>query len=1058
VAVGRTQVISKNFGNIGAFTGHTSQTRPFHLLYISSDTMGGKRKREPKDLLANPQPAQKRVKQKPDVANGSSKQQSSKGTNKVLDKSPFSERPAGDERKREAHLYELLGSEDPNDRINAADAIISGLLGEESVAESVLHRHLANRLFRGLASGRNASRVGFSLVLTELLSQLFGKKDVAGSRYPDLTFDKVLQTLVDKTQPNGSIPGKEERDHYFGQLFGIECFVRANILFKDKTRWLSVLDLLLKLSEKKVWLRPQCGWVIVEAVRQMKPKLAGATLQKLADKGHGQTPEGVGIWIAAMDRFRDELKLPSKPWSDPLAAKSLPDLTQSLKDSGQDTSQDGEPAIGKPKQNNWTAQLHWVWDILLEHFKSLDRDAPSSAADFEQFWNRVVDGSFFSKMASDHQKFSGFMIFQKMLEDGATCPFIVDKIFSKNLMVCLMNQAAREDRFLHRAALKALKAIEATAQKEPSVIKPVLGHLLGRNGAYNFDQRTNTKTVEKLLQYTRSSDGAAVVKLLKSANNLEPPQSIQVYASYLFRLASNPTDSSISEGDSSPSVAGLALQELGKLTYAKQDPNSGAGNVRSMLQNRLSSAFARFVRRREDFAQFCNAVLLIEADVGSDEEIQAEYLRALERLKDLLDTSNVEKELVPPYQGMALLHAVGLLQLYNEEPDALETLADLEQCYDKLKNRDTDDAAGISEFLVEILLSMVARQSSLMRQVSQQVFEAFTHIVSAEAIKLLTDPLTAEESEKGQQALFSTEDEDLAGEGEDEDEEDGGDESLDSDVEIVDLEDADSNVGMDDASEASDDDSEADQDNEGADAADDGLEALDDALAAVLKSHRLDKDDEAESEDDDSDMSDSEMMELDSKLVEIFKQRAKSSSKKKDKKDAKQSVVDFKHRILDLLAIFVKKEVATYNTLAFQTLVPLLELIRTTKVKPLANKACGIVLDFSKSLKKSRKDSEASAADIDLEAIFHVLQGVHTEAVKDVSHTFAKAASAASLSCAWTVCFATSASRVDDVFDLYHKTQLSWFKGEAKIQPSFFLDWINWCQSHASKAATQREA
>ncbi|KAJ9161362.1 DNA polymerase V [Coniochaeta hoffmannii] len=1021
--------------------------------------MGSKRKRGPRDVLVNSQPAQKRVKQKSEVANGPSMQQQSNKGSKVLDRSPFCERPAGDERKREARLYELLGSEDADDRISAADAIISGLLGEEAVAESVLHRHLANRLFRGLASGRNASRLGFSLVLTELLSQLFGKQDVAGSRYPDLTFDKVLQTLVEKTQPNGSLPGKEERDHYFGQLFGIECFVRANILFRDKTRWLLVLDLLLKLSEKKVWLRPQCGWVIVEAVRQMKPKLAGATLQKLADKGHGQTPEGVGIWIAAMDRFGDDLKLPSKPWSDPLAAKSLPDLTQSLKDSGRDTSQDAQHAVGKPKQNNWTAQLHWVWDILLEHFKSLDATVPSPAADFEQFWNRVVDDSFFSKTASDHQKFSGFMIFQKMLEDGATCPFIVDKIFSKNLMVCLMNQAAREDRFLHRAALKALKAIEATARKEPSIIKTVLTHLLGKNGIYNFDQRTNTKTVEKVLQSTASSDGAAVIGLLKSTNTLEAPQSVQVFASYLFKLASLPADSPVTDDAGQPSVAGLALQELAKMTYAKQDPESSAGNVRSMLQNRLSSAFAKFVRRREDFSQFCNAVLLIEADIGNDEEIQAEYVQALERLRDLLDTSGIEQELVAPYQGLALLHAVGLLQLYNEEPDALETLADLEQCYDKLKRRDAEDETGIAEFLVEILLSMVARQSSLMRQVSQQVFEAFTHIMSEEALRLLTDPLTAEESERGQQALFSTEDEDLAGEDEsDEDEEGGDDESLDSDVEIVDLEDADSDAGMDDASHASDGESEAEQDDAEADAADGDLEALDDALAAVLKSHRLDKDDEAESEDDDSDMSDSEMMELDSKLVEIFKQRAKGSSKKKDKKDAKQSVVDFKHRILDLLAIFVKKEVATYNTLAFKTLIPLLELIRTTKAKPLANKACGIVLDFSKTLKKARKDSEASDVDVDLQAILRVLEGVHAEAVKDVSHTFAKAASAASLSCAWTVCFSTSVNRVDDVFRLYHNTQLSWFKGEAKIRPSFFVEWINWCQSHASKAATQTDA
>lgn len=1001
--------------------------------------MGSKRKQGGREGPQVGQPPQKRSKQqKTDSSNAVTKPSSGKGAK--LDKSPFTERPTVEERKREASLYELLGSEDTNERIKAADAIISGLLTEEGVPEAVLQRHIANRLFRGLASGRNASRLGFSLVLTELLSQLFGKKDLA-SKHPHLTFDKVLETLVEKTQPNGSIPGQEERDHYFGQLFGIECFVRANILFKEKTRWLSVLELLLKLSEKKVWLRPQCGWIIVQAVRQMKPKLASTTLTTLAEKGHAQTPEGAAIWIAAQDRFGDELKLPAKPWTDPLSMRSLPDLSLSLKDSGRDTSNDREQTKGKPKQNNWTPQLHFVWDVLLDHFKAQPANA-TSATNFTNFWNKVVDESFFSKNASDNQKFSGFMIFQKLLEEGSAVPFIVENIFSKNMMVCLMNQASKEDRYLHRAALKALKSVEATAQKEPSIIVPVLKHLLGKNGGYNFDQRTNTKTIDRILQYTPPTDAEAVLEVLKNLNNLEPPQSIQIYANYLLKLACLPSESGVS---------GVALQKLSKMTYTKHESDED-GKIQGMLQNRLTSAFARFVKRREDFAQFCNAVLMIEADVGIDEEIQTEYVQALERLKDLLDTKDVDEELQAPYQGLALLHAVGLLQLYNEDPDALDTLADLDQCYDKLKNRDTEDDAGISEFLVEILLSMVARPSALMRQVSQQVFEAFTQIMSEPAVKLLTDPLMAEESEKGQQALFSTEDEDLAGDDEDDDEhEHSDDEDLDSDVEIVDLEEAGSDMEMGDASDDDESDASEDEKEEG----DDDMEELDKALAQVLKSHRLDKDAEAETEDDDSDMSDSEMMDLDKKLVEIFKHRAKGANKKKDKKDAKESVINFKHRVLDLLGIFVKKEAATSNPLAFQALLPLLQLIRTTTTKALANKACGIVLDFSKSLKKSRKDSETTA-EVQSGDLVALLKEIHEEAAKDLSHTFVKAASAASLSVT-SALVSASEDLTEQVFQQYSETQMRWFKGEIKIQPSFFTEWLNWCQSHASKTVTKKE-
>lgn len=363
-------------------------TRP-KTLHSTARThnMGSKRKRVAKEANNEPQPSQKRSKKDAPATNGSAKSKPSK----ALDKSPFTEQPTVEQRKRELVLYDKLGSDEVTERIEAADAIISGLIGGEGVPEPVLLRHLDKRLFRGLASGRNASRLGFSLVLTEILGQLFGDKDLAGSQYPGLPFDKVLGLLLEKTQAGGSGSGQEERDHYFGQLFGIECFVRAGILFTDKARWLSVLDLLLKLSAKKSWLKPQCGYVVVQAVSQMKKKLAEATLEKLAEEGFVKSPEGVGIWIAALDRFPD-MKVPAQPWRHPLAVTSLAALPAALKDSGRETSND-DSGNKKSKQGNWTAQLHFVWDLILAHFvKSGAQSKSDTNDDFKQFWNRVVDG------------------------------------------------------------------------------------------------------------------------------------------------------------------------------------------------------------------------------------------------------------------------------------------------------------------------------------------------------------------------------------------------------------------------------------------------------------------------------------------------------------------------------------------------------------------------------------------------------------------------------------------------------------------------------------------
>ncbi len=643
------------------------------------------------------------------------------------------------------------------------------------------------------------------------------------------------------------------------------------------------------------------------------------------------------------------------------------------------------------------------------------------------------------------------MIFQKILEGATDSPSIASTLFSKNLMVCLMNQAAKEDRYLHRAAVKALKGIETVVEKAPPLLPTILKELLGKHGAYNFDQRTNTKTVEKLLQYTTPATVKSVLKLLQlkdpSKSGLDEPKYYLALGGYLFKLANVPSETPDADA-SGKSIPGLAINALTDLAYSNK---SVPVEVRETLRTRSTSAFAKLVSRPEDFGHLCNAILSIEADVDSEDEIATSVLPgAYERLKDLLDPATCTDDTREPRQALALLHAVGILQFYNQDPDVMDLFEELAECYEKLESHASGSDQGISEYLVEILLAMVARPSSLMRQVSQQVFEAFTGYMSEDALKLLTDPLAVEESAKGQQALFSTEDEDMmdaeaaSASGSDEDE-------LDSDVEIVNLEDAGSD-GPDDSEEGSED--EEDEDDKAVQDKDqEALDALDNALAEALGSHRLDKDAEAE-DSDGSDMTDSEMMAVDEKLAEIFKHRAKTTNKKKEKKDAKETVVNFKHRVLDLLAIYVKKEAARQElTLdVFNLLLPLLHLVRTTMTKALANKACDIILNFSRSLKKARGGSQvAKIPELDLEALVSLLEELHEEASRDLSHAFARAASTACLAVASVVC--GDEERRDEVFGLYAKTQLKWFNGEVKIQASFFADWLNWCQSHASTAA-----
>ncbi|KAK7425672.1 DNA-directed DNA polymerase [Neonectria magnoliae] len=979
----------------------------------------------------------------------------------TLDKSPFVETPLGDERKREAGLYELLGSADANERIEAADCIVSGLLGGEGVPEVVLQRHLDRRLFRGLASGRNASRLGFSLVITELLGQLFGESALAETKYTGLTFQTTLDILAEKTQVIGNIPGQEERDHWFGQLFGIECFVRADILFSDASRWNAVLDLLLRLANKKVWLRSQCGWVIVQSIEKMSQKDAKTTLERVADAGLAKTAEGAAIWLVALHRF-PSVKV--KPWGNPLSKKCFGDLAAVLRES---FTQDQGDKPQKNKQASWTAQLHFVWDIILAHYV---KEADAGSDDFDQFWSRVVDDGLFSKSATDGQKFKGFSVFQKMLEGLVDHHSHIECLFSKNLTTCLMNQASKEDRYLHRAATKALKAIDSVVSAHPSTLVPILRSLLGKNGAYNFDQRTGAKTVEKILQHVTEEAGLETLKIIRKpvaslaeVENAQAVSTLRVYADYLSRVlnASAPSSSSGMHKETFAS----ALQELSQLAYSrpKHIPEDAlTEQVQELCRSRLESAFAKLTRKAEDYESLCLAVASIDPDsVAMSQEIETAVQEALARMKKLLNRKTKAADEKSLSQSLAMLHAVSIFQLYNQDPDAMEVLNDLSQYSDRLKKgKPGDSEPGTSELLVEILLSMVARPSSLMRQVSQQVFDAFTPHISAEGLELLTGPLSSDESTKGQKELFNTEDDMEIDEDEPSDVEDGSDIEIDSDVEFIDLKEQNGDEVSGDEGE---DEGEGDDDDSDSESGSDDErekketskgewqepEELDELLGKILKSHRLDKDAEAESSDSDADMSDSQMLALDDKLAQVMKNTVKAKGdSKKQKKEAKQSVVNFKNRILDLLDIYIRNE--AHKPLTFSLLLPVLSLMRTTNTKPLAARACEIILNYQKALKKARnarEDAEAPPA----EDLLGLLLEVHAEAVKDNAHAYAKAASAASLVVA-SALYSADKSKIKEVAAVYAESQSNWVLGEAKLQSSFFADWNNWCQNLASQA------
>jgi len=501
------------------------------------------------------------------------------------------------------------------------------------------------------------------------------------------------------------------------------------------------------------------------------------------------------------------------------------------------------------------------------------------------------------------------------------------------------------------------------------------------------------------------------------------------------------------------SAGALAFQELARIAYSEVNPSES--KLQDLFKRNVLSGAATLLKRQGDFPILCRTIVEIGDDAVKKMtgEIETEVTEALRRLQKLQKrTSSSSSE--GATQGLAVLHAVALLQLFSDPgPDALDVLSDIKKCYKKLHDANSGDETDLSEILVEVLLSMLAASSSLTRQTSLQVFEAFSSYISSSALSFLTEILTAKENAEGSRILFSNEDEDELLDDDDDDVEQITEMELHGEATL----DNGTSSNADSANSSSEDEDSSDEDEFDESGEKDtirGGQEANDLEAALMKtfhvSHTLDKDKDAEESEDDADMSDSEMMALDDQLASHMKLLKESKGDKKQKRDAKKKVIEFKHRVLDLLAIYVKKEATKANPLLFTLFVPLLQLIRSTKEAPLSQKAIRIILETQKLLKKTRAQGETMDLDVD-EAITQ-LEAVHDAANDPTeSKTIAVAVSSASLAIA-TALVANEKGNFGRVADVYVKSMKRGLEGEIVVRSSLFTDWTNWYQGLAVNA------
>lgn len=302
--------------------------------------------------------------------------------------------------------------------------------------------------------------------------------------------------------------------------------------------------------------------------------------------------------------------------------------------------------------------------------------------------------------------------------------------------------------------------------------------------------------------------------------------------------------------------------------------------------------------------------------------------------------------------------------------------------------------------------------------------------------------MEAKENAAGQEEMFEKQ-----GDDEDEDEDMMDVDEEDSDVEVVE---GDAPEGdKDDNSASSDDEEDEEEDSNGNEEAE--FEAK---LAEALGPHRAKsgREEANDDEESDSDMDDDEMDQVDTQLAKVFRARRDALEQKKDKKDAKENMVNFKNRVLDLLEIYVKKSHS--SVLALDLILPLLRLSRKSSVKQISNKATGVLREYTKLCKGNAIPTLKEASDTSDEAVWGLLKDIHKEAMYSGPQTHVTACSQASLLVV-KVLVAHDKKAIGGVVDVYAATRKEqMLSNKCHVQPTFFTDWNNWCVS-ASKQIKQ---
>lgn len=974
--------------------------------------------------------------------------------------------------------YNNLASNSPNVRIAAAEALLNDLAEANRPAD---WDYALGRLVRGLSSSRDSVRLGFSVALTELLR----------IRASKISIPYYLDLCTKKFEVTKSASGSEERGLLFGRLFAYEALSRSPIMEKcDNENLKLVFSALIDLSLQKLWLREPPFAVIcylVQTIDIERYKNAIKSLfEEVCEKGLSQTSEGICLALSIPRESRAYFNdMSTWNYGDPMHPENLEKLVHVIREMQVHSS---DVSKNRP-------YVHKVWSYILNELIKTQRDTSSDDAEppkkkkrkgsskksqsgsdekssnsdaetisLESFWNLAVDRDLFGPDTSIERKMWGFEIFIVWVENlelsNVTC------LFSPNFLRSLTTHSAQKNSNLKRVTQHCHAKILMLPQKRPDEVVSIVLQFLKYSP--NFDKISKSETlgvllaniktesavsnlIEKLLDYIRTTSPSELVRkqwifdnvayLLRCYRHSTSSANLSSWIASIFKTLIpmayfiNPAVRDIEDQDKLSTVTQSKIMSILSLTL-----DSAPKGVAADPQTSWPYIVFQLILNYKDINPS------LEPRVEFDEETTKAKSKAEHTLNKIHSTRNSSRHVDScELQAFELLFAMVLLQVYASVPEAIGMLDELQTCYQNFDGKhianpsaedpNLEDASNSSVILTEILISLLSKESTVLRKLSEEVWRTLCRDLSQDSANLLCDILVAGEGAQGQRDLFDVGDDDDGAEDEFED-----DEELDEE--------------QDDAAEGDDRDGSDNEDEEfGSDYEmdEEARRRLAGTLGVPAGGNEVDFDDsDSESE---SSMDDEQMSKLDVHLATIFSERRKIQIKAKEKREenktAKQNIVRLKSRILDLIEIYFTENSDNINGLKF--LLPLLQCIKQTKEGRLAERARDII----RTKLCRRTEYEISQAE-DVPKYLAIIKDIHLIASESDSKLLSLACNQCSTFVAKLI-LRFDPSLISSVFSLYGATLESWFlEANSKVMSTLFVDLINFLNSiRGSDSSTQ---